>query len=158
MVRLRIQPKFKKRSFEKSFSDDIFEIVSMKRVNAMIKRLSDEMVISARLEDLQKTNQAQKTEIQEEPNSVAATKKETKIYNIVTKKEGLDVTNIADDKQIQIGTKISIKIKNETGKYRWYKATVVKKIRNKYKVEYENDDPSETLDLSKETYKILKNN
>ena len=155
-VRLRIQTKFKKRSFEKSFSDDIFEIVSMKRVNAMIKRLSDDMVVQARLDDLQKTSaQEQTTEAPVEHDSVAATKKDKKIDNIIQHKEGLEQNNIIEETKLPIGTIISIKIKDDTGKYRWYKATVVKKIRNKYKVEYENNDTSETLDLTKETYKIL---
>ena len=157
-VRLRIQPKFKKRSFEKSFSDDIFEIVSMKRVNAMIKLLSDDMVVQARLDDLQKTSSENiNTSATQETNleSVKETKKDKKIDDVVTKKEGLEQKDIIEETKLPIGTIISIKIKDETGRAKSYRATIIKKVRNKYKVEYDNNDPSETLDLTKETYKIL---
>ena len=154
-VRLRIQTKFKKRSFEKSFSNDIFEIVSMKRVNAMIKLLNDDMIVSARLEDLQKTN-AENTATNEghETNveSVKETKKDNKINNIITNKEGLEQKDIIQDKYT-IGQKIKVNIKDDNGKNKWYIGTIIKKRGNKHFIKWKNDDPSEWLNLNKEDVK-----
>ena len=157
MVRLRIQPKFKKRSFEKSFSDDIFEIVSMKRVNAMIKRLSDDMVVQARLDDLQKTSSENiNTSATQETNleSVKETKKDKKIDDVVTKKEGLEQKDIIQDKYT-IGQKIKVNIKDEKGKGKWYKGVIKRKRKKKHLIEWDNDDPSEWLNLEEENVKNI---
>ena len=80
--------------------------------------------------------------------------KSHKTDNIIVQKEGLDTKNII--KEIPIGSRIAISIVDDKGKVKLYKATVMKKIRNKYQVKYDNGDPIEVLNLDKEKFKILK--
>ena len=129
----------------------------MKRVNAMIKQLNDDMIVSARLEDLQKTN-AENTATNEghETNveSVKETKKDKKIDDVVTKKEGLEQKDIIHDKYT-IGQKIKVNIKDEKGKGKWYKGVIKRKRKKKHLIEWDNDDPSEWLNLEEENVKNI---
>lgn len=148
-VRERIIKTFKKGT-EASFSKEIYTVKSVARVKATITD-SEGNEKSVRLENLQLV--ADETIArQSDPVAEATKKRKTEIK---LNQEGVNPDNVVKS-DYNIGDKIQVKILDENGKKKWYKGTIIKKIRNKHRIEWDNGDEPENLNLENEEVKKMK--
>ena len=153
-----VRIKLSKKQFDKegqNWSTEIYIVDSMEGLKYRVKSMNGELqkkkynhadlkLISSNSTDADKIFDEEVKEI----------KKDHKVNKIIKEKEGLDVNNIIQI-EYTIGQKIKVNIKNDRGRGKWYKGVIKRKRGKKHLIEWDNDDPSEWLNLEEENVKNI---
>ena len=149
IVRIRIIKQFKK-GFEETFTRDTFKVTKLYKVSAKLQNTYNDDVRKERIENLQEIP----SDISVNPiPEVEKDEKNKKISDTIKHKEGIDIFKESYNK----GDRIAIHIEDNEGKKEWYKATLSTKFKNgKFKVIWDNGDPTENILLSEEVVKKVR--